>query len=148
MVASRSRWPVTASSTGRGGRAEPALLKCSTRVTPGVSARSRETSSIRRHQRAGRRPRGRVRAGELEAGRPAARKAEVADDRVLDALHDEGHARVVGAGLAPVVRSLEEALTREADRHQLLRWPSVAPPEPAVLPVQRVVVLAGLGLPG
>src|SRR5204863_9359411 len=44
IAASRARWAVTASSTGRGGSAAPALLKCSTLATPGVSARSDGTS--------------------------------------------------------------------------------------------------------
>src|SRR5579863_10311543 len=45
MVASRNRWFVTASSTGRGGNAAPALLKCRTLSTPGVSERRDGTSS-------------------------------------------------------------------------------------------------------
>src|SRR5262245_23199834 len=46
MAASRWTWPITASTTGRGGRADPALLKCTTLATPGVSARSRATSRL------------------------------------------------------------------------------------------------------
>src|SRR2546429_4553355 len=46
MAASRARWLVTASRTGRGGKAEPALLKWRTLATPGVSALSNGTSSV------------------------------------------------------------------------------------------------------
>src|SRR5438309_2756071 len=46
MAASRARWPVTASRTGRGGKAEPALLKWRTLATPGVSDLSDATSSF------------------------------------------------------------------------------------------------------
>src|SRR6266851_7036461 len=46
MAASRARWPITASRTGRGGRAAPALLKCRTLATPGVSDLSNGTSSV------------------------------------------------------------------------------------------------------
>jgi hypothetical protein len=47
MAASRARWLVTASSTGRGGKAAPALLKWSTLATPGVSDLSDGTSMVR-----------------------------------------------------------------------------------------------------
>src|SRR5213080_65406 len=46
MAASRARWLVTASRTGRGGKAEPALLKWRTLATPGVSDLSNGTSSV------------------------------------------------------------------------------------------------------
>src|SRR5947207_6295444 len=46
MAASRARWLVTASSTGRGGKAAPALLKWRTLATPGVSNLSNRTSSV------------------------------------------------------------------------------------------------------
>src|SRR5207245_5251741 len=46
MAASRARWLVTASRTGRGGRAAPALLKWRTLTTPGVSDLSDATSSV------------------------------------------------------------------------------------------------------
>src|SRR5207237_3796347 len=46
MAASRARWLVTASRTGRGGKAEPALLKWRTLTTPGVSDLSDGTSSV------------------------------------------------------------------------------------------------------
>src|SRR6267378_6301977 len=46
MAASRARWPVTASRTGRGGKAAPALLKWRTLATPGVSNLSDGTSSV------------------------------------------------------------------------------------------------------
>src|SRR5438093_13318256 len=45
MAASRARWLVTASRTGRGGKAAPALLKWTTLATPGVSDLSDGTSS-------------------------------------------------------------------------------------------------------
>src|SRR5262245_3283106 len=45
MAASRARWLVTASRTGRGGKAEPALLKWTTLATPGVSDLRYGTSS-------------------------------------------------------------------------------------------------------
>src|SRR5262245_2062195 len=41
IAASSSRWRTTASWTARGGSAEPALLKWSTRSQPGVSRRAR-----------------------------------------------------------------------------------------------------------
>src|SRR5437868_2996396 len=46
MAASRAKWLVMAASTGRCGRAAPALLKWRTLVTPGVSARSAGTSMV------------------------------------------------------------------------------------------------------
>src|SRR2546422_3366272 len=46
MAASRARWLVTASRTGRGGKAEPALLKWRTLATPGVSDLSNGTSGV------------------------------------------------------------------------------------------------------
>src|SRR6267142_1647930 len=46
MAASRARWLVTASRTGRGGKAAPALLKWRTLATPGVSDLSHGTSSV------------------------------------------------------------------------------------------------------
>src|SRR5207249_3158233 len=46
MAASRARWLVTASRTGRGGKAEPALLKWTTLATPGVSDLSNGTSRV------------------------------------------------------------------------------------------------------
>src|SRR5882762_1783996 len=46
MAASRARWLVTASRTGRGGKAAPALLKWRTLATPGVSDLSNGTSSV------------------------------------------------------------------------------------------------------
>ena len=46
IEASRARKPVTVSSTARGGNAAPALLKCSTLATPGVSNRSDATSRV------------------------------------------------------------------------------------------------------
>src|SRR5213592_2628180 len=46
MAASRARWLVTASRTGRGGKAAPALLKWRTFATPGVSDLSDGTSSV------------------------------------------------------------------------------------------------------
>src|SRR6266850_932780 len=46
MAASRARWLVTASRTGRGGKAAPALLKWRTLATPGVSDLSHVTSSV------------------------------------------------------------------------------------------------------
>src|SRR5207249_3360003 len=46
MAASRARWLVTASRTGRGGNAAPALLKWTTLATPGVSDLSNGTSSV------------------------------------------------------------------------------------------------------
>jgi hypothetical protein len=44
--ARRSRWLVTASTTGRGGNPAPALLKWSTLATPGVSDLSNGTSMV------------------------------------------------------------------------------------------------------
>src|SRR5437588_8872679 len=46
IAASRARWLITASRTGRGGKAAPALLKWRTLATPGVSDRSSGTSSV------------------------------------------------------------------------------------------------------
>src|SRR5260370_29295623 len=46
IAASRARWLVTASRTGRGGKAAPALLKWRTLATPGVSDLSSGTSSV------------------------------------------------------------------------------------------------------
>src|SRR5256885_8868527 len=46
MAASRARWLVTASRTGCGGKAAPALLKWRTLATPGVSDLSDGTSSV------------------------------------------------------------------------------------------------------
>jgi hypothetical protein len=45
-AASRARWLVTASRTGLGGKAAPALLKRKTLATPGVSDLSNGTSSV------------------------------------------------------------------------------------------------------
>jgi hypothetical protein len=89
-----------------------------------------------------------VGAVELEAGRPATREAEIADDRVLHPLQDPRRPGIVRAGLAAIVRALEEPLRREADAHDPLRRAPVAPPEAAVGAVEGVVVLADLGLPG
>src|SRR5882724_2540896 len=46
MVASSWRWRWSASSTGWGMSAAPALLKCSTVMQPGVSRRARSRSSV------------------------------------------------------------------------------------------------------
>src|SRR5881227_3693581 len=51
--------------------------------------------------------------------------------------------RRAAIGIAP-----ERALAGEADAAQDLRRPVAAPPQPAVVAVERVVVLAGLGRPG
>src|SRR5215475_10837818 len=96
---------------------------------------------------AGRRSQGGVGAVELEAGRPAAGEAEVADHLVLHAVENPGDARVVGPGTSPIVGALEEALRGEAHAHELLRRAAVAPPEPSVGSVERVIVLADTRLP-
>src|SRR5580704_18579683 len=58
MAASRARWLITASKTGRGGNAAPTLLKWRKLATPGVTDLSYGTSSgngpARRMQSAGR----------------------------------------------------------------------------------------------
>src|SRR5262245_32793727 len=108
MAASRARWPVTASSTGRGGRAAPALLKWRTLATPGVSALSEGTSSVMatswprvegdRGQAILAHARGRVAAGRAE-GVPC-----LGDDgggvpvRIHDSLVDRGRRRPIADG--------------------------------------------------
>src|SRR5262249_26017170 len=48
---------------------------------------------------------------------------------------------------SPIIRTLEEALRREAHAHELLGRAAVAPPEPSVGSVERVIVLADTRLP-
>ena len=102
----------------------------------------------RHHQRVRRRAQRRVGAVDLEPGGAALEDAEIAEQLVLDALEHEGGARIAARGHAPVVGAMVEALADEADARQLLRRPAVAPPEPAVLAGEAVVVLARPGVPG
>jgi hypothetical protein len=46
MAASRSRWPVTACTTGRGGKGRPGIVEVQDIGDAGVSARREEMSSI------------------------------------------------------------------------------------------------------
>ena len=85
---------------------------------------------------------------QLEARRTAAGQAVAADRLALHALEDPSVLGGVRGRQAAVVRALEQALAGEADAGQALRRPPVAPPQAAELAVERVVVLARLGLPG
>src|SRR5438132_955794 len=86
---------------------------------------------------------------ELEARRAAARQAVAAEQPVgLNAVEDPGvmvvaRGRRTAIGIAP-----ERALAGEADAAQDLRRPIAAPPQPAIVAVERVVVLARFGRPG
>ena len=98
----------------------------------GFSERARITASSRRAQH-------RIGAIQFEAGRAAAGQAVVAEHVVLDAVEHPGEARVARGRQAAVVRALERRLAGEADAHQHLRRPAVAPPQSAQLAVGLVM---------
>src|SRR5581483_7595425 len=85
---------------------------------------------------------------ELEARRAAAREAIAAEHVVLHALEDPGVMVVARRLGLPVVVADEGALAREADAAQHVRRPVGAAPQAAVLAVEGVIILAGLGSPG
>jgi hypothetical protein len=90
-----------------------------------------------------------VDAVQFEAGRAAPRKAFATDRVGRDTVEDPAHPGIAARlGFDAVVRADEVALRGEADAHQLLRRPRIAPPQAAVFGVELVVVLAGLGRPG
>ena len=100
-------------------------------------------------QRVRRRAQERLDPVQLQAGGTAADEAEVADPLVRpDALEDERGARIEAVLLAHVVGADVEALGGEADAAHDVRRAAEAPPEPAVLAAERMVVLAGMRLPG
>src|SRR5262249_27899523 len=86
-------------------------------------------------------------AVELEASRATAREPEIANDLVVDASENPRGARIGRAEHAAIIRTLEQALRREADAAQRLRRPAVAAPEPAIPPTERMEILARLGGP-
>src|SRR6516162_881623 len=89
-----------------------------------------------------------VRAIQLEARGAAARETEVADHLVVDPGKNPRRPWIVSARLAAIERALEQALRREPDADDLLRRATVASPQAAVGAVERVIVVANLGIPG
>src|SRR5260221_4556357 len=111
-------------------------------VGVGVVLRARDDQRVRRRAESG------IDGIDLDPGGAALQQAEIADDLALDAREDEGGTGIArGIGAAGIGRGIE-ALADEADPRQRIWRAALAPPQPALLAGEAVVILADLGVPG
>ncbi len=104
--------------------------------------RARDDQRVRRRAESG------IDGIDLDPGGAALQQAEIADDLALDAREDEGGTGIARGIGAAVIGRVIEALADEADPRQRIGRAALAPPQPAVLAGEAVVVLADLGVPG